>query len=355
MTTTTNTRTAAAADAEPELPTGKVLVGDAVQRLRELADHSVDTVITSPPYFRLRNYGVAGQIGLEESVDEWVAKLRAVLTEVARVLKPEGSVWLNLGDRYSRRAAQGAAPKGLVLAPERLLLALETDGWSVRNKVVWAKPNGLPSSVKDRLTNTWEPVYLLTRSPSYFFDLDAIRIPPVSKLNGPSIVSKHAKYSASRGVRPAWSGPEAGVNTGLDAMKARGETSHRLGKNPGDWWIVPTASYRGEHFATFPKGLIERPIKATCPERVCATCGTAWRRLQAGPAIGSVAVLGALRKSCGCDDRSHRPGLVLDPFFGAGTVGVVAEKLSRRWIGIELNPTYADLARQRIAAAGGQV
>ncbi len=336
----------------PELPTGEVLVGDAADQLRRLPTDSVDCVVTSPPYFRLRNYGVADQIGLEESVDQWVDALMRVMTEVGRVLKPAGSVWLNLGDTFSRSPKHGAPPKSLVLAPEKLLLALEADGWLIRNKVVWAKPNGMPASVRDRLACNWEPVYLLTRSPHYFFDLDAIRIPARSALTRPAVLGSDTKYGTKDGKRPDWSGPAAGANTGLDAMKARGVTSHPLGKNPGDWWVIPTASYRGAHFATFPPALVERPIKATCPERVCQTCGTAWRRAQAARELGSLAVLGTLRKSCGCETRAWQPGVVLDPFFGAGTVGVVAKRLNRRWLGVELNTKFAQQARERIGATG---
>jgi DNA modification methylase len=307
--------------------------------------------VTSPPYFRLRNYMADGQIGLEPSVDEWVDALLRVMREVGRVLKPAGSVWLNLGDTFSRSPKHGARPKSLVLAPEKLLLALEADGWLIRNKVVWAKPNGMPASVRDRLACRWEPVFLLTRRPDYFFDLDAIRVPATSTLNRPARLGKTAKYASRDGKRPAWSGPAAGVNSGLDAMKARGETSHPLGKNPGDWWVIPTASYRGAHFATFPEALVERPVKATCPERVCRTCGTAWRRAEAARDLGSLAVLGTLRKSCGCADRAWQPGVVLDPFFGAGTVGVVAERLGRRWLGVELNTDFAQQARDRITTA----
>lgn len=332
-----------------DLPTGQVLVGDAAARLRGLPIASVDTVVTSPPYFRLRDYGVPGQIGLEQSVDEWVDSLRQVMREVGRVLKPGGAVWLNLGDTFSRSPTHGAPPKSLVLAPEKLLLALEADGWLIRNKVVWAKPNGMPASVRDRLATRWEPVYLLTRSPQYYFDLDAIRVPATSSLNRPAVVGEGTKYGNHGGKRPAWSGPAAGVNSGLDAMKARGATSHPLGKNPGDWWVIPTASYRGAHFATFPPALVERPIRATCPERVCVGCGTAWQRAQVARDLGSLAVLGRLHKSCGCPDRAWHPGVVLDPFFGAGTVGIVAEQLGRRWVGIELSRQFADLAEQRLA------
>lgn len=335
---------------EMVLPVGQVLVGDALHRLKEIPTASVDSVVTSPPYFMLRNYGVDGQIGLEESVDGWVQHLRAVLQEVARVLKPEGSLWLNLGDTYARSPSHGASPKGLVLGPERLLLALNADGWTIRNKVVWAKPNPMPNAVKDRLSNTWEPLYLLTRQRHYLFDLDAIRIPARSQMNRPSVASGTTKYGVRSKARPEWSGPLAGSNSGLEKMKARGQSSHPLGKNPGDVWTMPTASYRGAHFATFPEALAERPLLATCPERVCRDCGTAWRRAALSRTIGSAAVLGALRKSCGCDDREWQPGVVLDPFMGAGTVGVVAERMGRRWIGIELNDDFARLARGRIAA-----
>ena len=219
-------------------------------------------MVTSPPYFLLRNYGVDGQIGLEASVHGWVDHLVAVLTEVARVLKPTGSVWLNLGDTYARNLRHGAMPKSLVLAPERLAVALVTSGWRVRNKVVWAKPNPMPASVKDRLSSTWEPMLLLTREARYFFDLDAIRVPARSQLNGPSVVGKHTKYATRPNERPRWSGPLAGNNSGLEAMKARGNASHPLGKNPGDVWTIPTAAYPRRTLRHLP-----RSTRRTTPAR----------------------------------------------------------------------------------------
>ena len=163
--------------------------------------------MTSPPYYMLRDYGSTGQIGLESSVDEWVEHLRLVFAELRRVLKPAGSLWLNLGDSFSRHARYGAPPKSLVCAPERLLLVLAADGWIVRNKVIWAKPNPLPSSVADRLNLTYEVIYLLVRSPQYFFDLDAIREP-------------HGSHNARRvgtpvDKKPDWAGPLAGKQDGL--------------------------------------------------------------------------------------------------------------------------------------------
>ena len=147
------------------LPRNQVLTGDAATRLQKLPAASVDCVVTSPPYYALRDYAADGQLGLESNVDEWVAGFGAVCREVARVLKPSGAFWLNLGDSFSRHQKFGAAPKALLLAPERLLLALVADGWMARNKVVWSKTNAMPSSVRDRLTLTWEVLYLLVRSP----------------------------------------------------------------------------------------------------------------------------------------------------------------------------------------------
>lgn len=325
------------------LPRNVVLVGDALEQLARLPTASVDCVITSPPYFSLRNYGHARQIGLEGSVHEWVARLVAVMDEIARVLKPEGVVWLNVGDSFARREEHGAPPKGLVLAPERLLLALAARGWRVRNKVVWAKPNPMPGSARDRLTCAHERLFLLVRSRQYFFDLDAIRVP-----------HRSSPRTSSRSVRvgkpPAWAGPLAGNQSGLDRLHQTGKAGHPLGKNPGDVWTIPTSTFRGGHHATYPAALVERPLLATVPERICVACGRAWRRERLARTLGALAVLGALRPDCRCG-TGWGPGLVLDPFLGSGTTAVVAERLGRDWLGIELNPAFAALAEERIARA----
>jgi DNA modification methylase len=313
------------------------VVGDALNVLRTLPSASVDTAITSPPYYLLRNYGASGQIGAEESVVGWVNQIVAVCSELARVIKPSGSLWLNLGDSYSRHERYGAGPKSLLLGPERVLLALADQGWVVRNKIVWAKPNPTPASVVDRLTCTWEPVYLLTRSPHYYFDLDAIRAPHCSQPK-PQGTTRPGKYSTDRAK---WAGPLAGSNDGLVRARAEGRPGHPLGKNPGDVWSVATTGYRGAHHAVFPPALIERPIRATCPERVCRQCGEPWRRVRARKQLGE------LRAGCSCR-RGWRTGIVLDPFMGAGTVGLVAQRLGRDWLGIELNPEFRHLAMQRI-------
>ena len=159
------------------LPRNQIIEGDVRHVLPTLPDASVDCVITSPPYFALRNYGEDEQIGLEASIERWVEQVVDVVEASGRLLKPTGSLWLNLGDSYSRHQSAGAPAKSLLLGPERIVLELTRRGWTVRNKIVWAKTNPMPSSVKDRLSCTWESIYLLTRSRHYYFDLDAIRIP----------------------------------------------------------------------------------------------------------------------------------------------------------------------------------
>jgi DNA modification methylase len=331
-------------DGDRSLPRRQILVGDALARLRDLPTASVDCCITSPPYYLLRNYGIPGQLGLEDNVEAWVANLLGVLTEVGRVLKPSGSLWLNLGDSYSRAEHYGSPPKSLMLAPERLVLALVESGWVLRNKVIWAKPNPMPHSVVDRLNTTYEPLYFLVRSPRYHFALDEIR-EPHSSARSPSRVRPGKYNTADR----TWAGPLAGKNDGLLRAQAEGRSGHPLGRNPGDVWVVATGGYGGAHFATFPERLITRPLLASCPERICDACGTPWKRAQVTSDSGQSG-LADLQPACSCQ-ATWAPGIVLDPFFGAGTVGVAAEALHRDWVGIELKPEYAELARQRIEQA----
>lgn len=340
-------------------PRNTILQGDVLDRLAELPDSLADCVITSPPYFQLRDYGVTGQLGLEATVADWVANLRAVAAQLARVLKPTGSLWLNLGDSFSRHPKYGAPAKSLLLAPERLLLALAADGWIVRGKIIWAKPNPMPSSVADRLTLTYEVVYFLVRSRRYFFDIDAIREPHRTTA---------AKTARAAGPE-TWRGPLAGSRRGLHQARGAGQPGHLLGKNPGDVWTIATRGYRGAHFATFPPELVHRPLLAACPEAICTACDEPWRRPVALGRVGlrppadraaapewrvaryaqrwsTVRRVGAPRP-CGCGAPTQ-PGLVLDPFFGTGTVGAVAQELGRDWLGIELNPAYIELARDRL-------
>lgn len=325
-------------------PRSTILIGDAATRLAELEDASIDCVITSPPYFRLRDYQHTGQLGLEATVEAWVEGLRPVLRQLSRVLVPTGTVWLNLGDTYSTHHKQGASAKSLLLGPERLALALIEDGWTVRNKIVWAKTNPIPSSVPDRLATTHEAIYLLTRQKRYFFDLDAIRQPPkTAPSRPPRQPSRPGRGGA--GVPKQWRGPNADSDTGLLKMKRRGLTSHPLGKNPGDVWPMATSRYRGQHFATYPEQLVERMLLAGVPEQRCRTCRAPHHRPLRR--LGATALRLALRPTCDCHSDSE-PGIVLDPFIGSGTTGVVAKQHSRDWLGIELHPDFATWAEQRI-------
>lgn len=316
------------------LPRNQILVGDALAVLRTLPDASVDVVVTSPPYFQLRSYGIDGQYGLEPTIDDWVDHLGSVCRELHRILVPTGSLWLNLGDSYSRHPQLGAPAKSLLLGPERLALRLIAEGWRLRNHVVWAKTNPMPASVTDRLACTWEHLYFFTKQSTYYFDLDAIRVPHRSTAPRPG-------GTLNTYLPTDWVAPLSNDHGGLPTMKRAGRVGHPNGKNPGDVWSLATAGYRDAHFATFPPRLIERPIRASTPARRCTRCRTATLRRLGRNAL----------HAAGCDCAAgHEPGVVLDPFMGAGTVGVVATREQRDWIGIELNPTFATLARHRIAA-----
>lgn len=290
-----------------KLPTNRIIEGDVFTVTKTLPTDSVDCIITSPPYFRLRNYQVDGQLGLEPHVDQWVAELRGLARELHRVLKPSGTFWLNLGDSYSTHPREGAPRKSLLGAPERLLLALVEDGWTIRNKIIWAKTNPMPTSVRDRLSTTHEFVYLLTKQPRYYFDLNAIREPHRSRPPNRYDPARPSKYATGT---PAL-GPNSDGDNGLRALKARGLVGHPLGKNPGDVWHLATAHYKEAHFATFPETLVRRMLRASCPPG----------------------------------------GLVLDPFMGAGTTAVVAEAEGRDWLGIELNPAFIRQAEARLTTA----
>lgn len=327
------------------LPRNTILTGNAHEVLAGLLPESVDCCVTSPPYANaVRDYGTPGQLGQEPTINEYVESLRSVLRGVRRVLKPTGSLWLNLGDNYARNSRQGAPRGSLLLAPQRLALALAADGWIVRNVAIWQKPNPLPQSAADRLSPTYEVVIFAAKARRYFFDLDAIRIP-------------HRSADRARPQEREDGRRYQGNNTGLGRLKAAGRVGNARGKNPGDVWTVTTATDRLGHQATFPEALIERPILATCPERICVQCDAAWtrptriRNRRTSEGMLHTREVGELRR-CDCFAPT-RPGVVLDPFMGTGTTAVVAERLGRDWLGIELNPRYARMAADRLRAADG--
>lgn len=286
-------------------PQGRLLTGDALKMLRTLPDASADMVLTSPPYFRLRNYQVEGQLGMEATVEQWAHQLHAVSRELHRVLAPTATLWLNLGDTYSTHHSQGAPRKSLLLGPERLAALLIADGWILRNKVIWAKTNPMPTSVRDRFNTAHEYLYVFAKQPEYYFDLDAVRVPHTS------ISTKRRRPGRIQAMPDNWRGPNGSTATGLARLRAAGRVGHIRGKNPGDVWRIASSNYRGGHHATYPLELARRAILAGCPPS----------------------------------------GVVLDPFIGAGTTAVAAESAGRSWIGIELNPEFAAHALRRIAAA----
>jgi len=311
--------------------------GDAATELAQIPDDSVNCVVTSPPYFGLRDYGVAGQIGLEPSPVEYVAQLVAVFNQVKRALRPDGTLWLNLGDSYysgkgnpgpnaadskqparrgwTRSVDQPGQPwgqqKGLLGIPWRVAFALQDTGWILRNAVIWNKPNAMPESVGDRLACRYEHVFLFTKSRKYWFDLDPIREPLLyPDKTGHTFGGNHPEVGRRRGAK--YEPANRGTNRAADGQRHVG--GHPNGKNPGDVWSISTTPYRGAHFATFPPKLVERCVLAGCPPH----------------------------------------GVVLDPFVGSGTALMVARDHGHVGIGVELNPEYLELAKQRLGleAAG---
>ena len=310
---------------------GRILEGDCLATLRGLPDGIAQTCVTSPPYYGLRDYGHAGQIGLEESPDAYVARLVEVFREVRRALRDDGTLWLNLGDSYHnlRTHMGGGAPtntvhrgtardgtecfgrvnrskrfdgikdKDLFGIPWMVAFALRADGWYLRSAIVWHKPNPMPESVRDRPTSAHEHVFLLSKSARYFYDAAAIAEDAIHAGQEVTLGEK----SLSRG-QASGAGVKASGN-GLAASVTVGAT-----RNSRNVWTIATQPYSGAHFATMPPALAERCIKA-----------------------------------------GSRPGdTVLDPFGGAGTTGLVADRLGRDAILCELNPEYARIARERIAA-----
>lgn len=339
-----------------------LFVGDCVSSMRQLDAGSVHTCVTSPPYFGLRDYGHDGQIGLEPTPDEFVAALVAVFREVRRVLRDDGTLWLNLGDSYANdgkwggssggkhasalhgatsigrgKVTTGLKPKDLIGIPWRVAFALQADGWYLRQDIIWHKPNPMPESVTDRCTKAHEYVFLLSKGPRYYFDHEAIKEPASgTDARSQQVRAKalaleagltDAHFAAIRACGVTDSGKARVTQDGtgkndVEVQALADEAKLALGgyyreflmaetKNKRSVWTVTTKPFKGAHFATFPPDLIEPCILAGAP-------------------MG---------------------GVVLDPFMGAGTTALVAERHDRQWIGCELNPEYADMALDRIAAA----
>ena len=322
------------------MSTFRIICADVLDGLRSLPDESVHCCVTSPPYWGLRDYGVVGQLGLERTPEEYVAAMVGVFREVRRVLRADGTCWVNLGDSYTsggrssfgtwaegskqathtaikeaRRAAQpeGLKPKDLVGIPWRVAFALQADGWYLRSDIIWHKPNPMPESVTDRPTKAHEYLFLLTRSARYFYDADAIKEPGVAinehDATGPgySAPGQTPQTGTRKTDKQRGHGRRhAGFNDRWDAME-KSEQCSTL-RNKRDVWTIGTHAYPDAHFAVMPTQLVEPCVMAGSPSG----------------------------------------GTVLDPFAGSGTVGVVALRHGRDFIGCELNPTYAEISRRRI-------
>ena len=300
----------------------RIITGDCRDVLPILSAQSVHCCVTSPPYFGLRDYGIANQIGLEPTPDAYIAELVSVFRQVHRILRDDGTLWLNLGDSYAglnngysgdsrpsnangslaagnrgaracgqvRKMGPGLKPKDLIGIPWRTALALQADGWYLRSDIIWHKPNPMPESVTDRPTSAHEHVFLLAKRERYFYDADAIAEDATSNhTSGNGFVREHRLSIDGRGSEQEW--------TDIGGKR-----------NARNVWTIPTEPYAEAHFATFPPALAERCIRAGCP-----------------PA-----------------------GTVLDPFGGAGTTALAADRLQRNGIAIELNPAYATLAGNRL-------
>jgi DNA modification methylase len=312
--------------------TQRIIQGDCIEGMRTLPDDSVHCCVTSPPYWGLRDYGHDGQIGLESTPEAYVARMVEVFREVRRVLREDGTCWVNLGDSYGgaasnnqggmskigggkksrdgamfngRSNASGCRQKDLVGIPWRVAFALQADGWWLRQDIIWHKPNPMPESVRDRCTKAHEYVFLLTKNERYFYDAEAVKEPSSwGRVNDPAWNAARAATNEKKGC-----GNRNGKSTGF------AEWQPDQGRNRRSVWTVTTKPYSGAHFAVMPPDLVEPCIKAGCPEG----------------------------------------GTVLDPFAGSGTTLAVAAELGRSGIGCELNPEYIALAERRIKDARSSV
>jgi len=274
----------------------QVFHGDALTKLRSFPAALVDTVVTSPPYYRQRDYSGEGQLGLEETPEAYIDNLVAVFGECRRVLKASGSLWLVLGDKYLDGRLLGL--------PWRVALALQAEGWILRSDIIWHKPNAMPSAVKTRPTTDHEYVFFLTASADYYYDADAIREPHVTFTEKSRMRGGRKHFFQPGGT------PEQGKNEGNPNLHHGrwDQAFHPKGRNKRTVWSIPLSKFRDAHFAVFPEPLVETCILAGCPEE----------------------------------------GVVLDPFLGSGTTAVVAKRLGRNYIGIDCVAEYCEMARRRL-------
>jgi len=332
-------------------------------------------VVTSPPYWALRDYGVSAQLGLEATPELYVENMVRVFREVWRVLRNDGVLYLNIGDSYNgsgcehkdgagqsgigakdrgrvgvgigQKQVSGLKPKDLVGIPWRLAFALQADGWYLRSDIIWHKPNPMPESVTDRPTKSHEYVFLLSKSQRYFYDQEAVR--EVGVCDDPRDIQSGLERgrlfdydSKEKKLRPQRKNDNQ--DTGGNGSKIKDHSGNSLTRpdrtrNQRDVWTIATQPYPGSHFATFPEKLVEPCIKAGTSEKGCCPhCGKQWERTTDG-----------FRPTCSCPEHEPIPATAFDPFAGSGTVGRVAARLGRSFVGVELSLEYIGLARQRMS------
>jgi DNA modification methylase len=398
----------------------EVRQGRAQDLLPAMPAASVQCVVTSPPYYGLRDYGAEGQLGLEATTDQYVAALVDVFREVRRVLREDGTAWINLGDTYagnrsyqvpdskhrdvgnsrgmtvSRRRddaviprtdlrVEGCKPKDLIGIPWRVAFALQADGWWLRSDIVWSKPNPMPESVTDRPTKAHEYLFLLTKAERYYYDAESIKEPHAES----TLDRAHlGPYYAGRGDRGEKMVARQAQGLQSASTTLGGFIQSPAGRNRRSVWTIATQPFPEAHFATFPEALVEPCILAGTSAQACEKCGAPWERLtkpseryaaylgkgftdheadmeagrlqnrglnrqnamrdEAGITTREVVTTG-WRPTCSCENAGSADCLVLDPFAGSGTVGVVALRHGRRFLGLELNSSYCAMARRRIA------
>jgi DNA modification methylase len=369
----------------------KMLYGNVFDKLKTLPKESVHCVVTSPPYYGLRDYGVDGQIGLESTPEEYVENMVNIFREVRRVLRDDGTVWLNLGDSYNGSGGPGSQydgkaaagykgefrkfnnpnrsidtlkPKDLIGIPWRVAFALQADGWWLRQDIIWHKPNPMPESVKDRCTKAHEYIFLLSKSKQYHYDHEAIKESSVDP------EGSEARYDYSFGGKKS----EHLLETNQVHTRPIGVREFDGKRNRRSVWTVATKPFKEAHFAVFPPDLIKPCILAgTSSKGCCSKCGAPWvRKVERTPMkkklSGRKEQLGVKGKtccsgkmvsppksktvgwepSCNCKTEDVVPCIVLDPFIGSGTTGEVALKTNRRCIGIELNKEYKKIIDKRL-------
>lgn len=375
----------------------RIAHGDAIERLRQMPAGIAQTCITSPPFWGLRDYGCDGQIGLEQTPDEWVARLVDVFREVRRVLRDDGTLWLEVGDSYaggaggrdwdpnlarghrSNTSAQGRLapktsglkPKDLCGAPWLLAFALRADGWYLRSDIIWARPNPMPESVTDRPTKAHSYVFLLTKRARYYWDADAIREAHVEPHGRTAVVLSDPDRYRDRDYK------EDATGNGRSS-RMQGPATNPAGRNARSVWQIATEPTPFAHFATFPQELVRRCILAGTSERGgCPACGAPWARQtevdyekadgggyggrtmdaavgepRSGPmgatALNKVVTTTGWVPTCSCPAAEPVPQVCLDPFMGSGTTALVARHHGRHAIGCELNADYLDICRRRL-------